>query len=135
MGNAFLSSIPFAFASSLKMSLPFNLFAYGYLLLSIASIIMHSGFKSKMIRKLKELDSKILELVKTDEYEFKVLKEYDKLQDMKVELKRQEDGVELQKFKIENQKILIAWMVAEKQQTTEINVENYENNSSPDLEL
>lgn len=102
MGNAFLSTIPFAFATSINMGLGFSIFAFIYLISSIASICVHMLYgKEKMFNKIKNLDQDILELVKTDEQEFEILKEYDKIETLEREIKGKEREIEKQKRLIE----------------------------------
>jgi len=103
MGNAFLSTIPFAFATSINMGLGFSIFAWAYLWSSIASICVHMLYgKEKMLNKIKEIDQELLNLTKTNKQEFEILREYDKIETLEKEIKGKEREIENQKRIIEN---------------------------------
>ena len=102
MGNAFVSLIPFAFATSISIALGFSIFAFTYLISSIASICVHMLYgKDKIKEKIKEMDQEILELVKTDDAEFEILKEYDRIETLEKEIAKKEREIEKQKRLIE----------------------------------
>ena len=102
MGNAFLSTIPFAFATSINMGLGFSIFAFTYLISSIASICVHMLYgKEKMFKRIQELDQELLQLVKINNNEFEILKEYDKIETLEREIKNREREIEKQKRLIE----------------------------------
>lgn len=102
MGNAFLSAVPFAFATSINMGLAFTIFAMAYIVLSTSSICIHMLYgKEKMSNKIKDIDQELLALIKADEKEFYLLTEYDKIETLKNEIKDREQEIENQKRIIE----------------------------------
>ena len=103
IGNAFLSTIPFAFATSINMGLGFSIFAFAYLFSSISSICVHMLYgKEKMLNKIKDLDQEILNLTKTNKQEFEILREYDKIETLEKEIKCKEREINQQKRLVEN---------------------------------
>lgn len=102
-GNAFLSTIPFAFATSINMGLGFSIFAFAYLFSSISSICIHMLYgKEKMLNKIKDLDQEILNLTKTNKQEFEILREYDKIETLEKEIKGKEREINQQKRLVKN---------------------------------
>lgn len=103
MANAFISTIPFAFATSINLGLGFSIFAWAYLWSSIASICVHMLYgKEKMLNKIKEIDQELLNLTKTNKQEFEILRAYDKIETLEKEIKGKEREIENQKRIIEN---------------------------------
>lgn len=103
MANAFISAVPFAFATSINMGLGFSIFAWVYLWSSIASICVHMLYgKGKMLEKIKSIDQLMYHFVKTNSHEFDVLKEFDKIETMQKEIKAKEREIEKQKRLVEN---------------------------------
>ena len=103
IGNAFLSTIPFAFATSINMGLGFSIFAFAYLFSSISSICVHMLYgKEKMLNKIKDLDQEILNLTKTNKQEFEILREYDKIETLEKEFKGKEREINQQKRLVKN---------------------------------
>ena len=110
IGNAFLSLVPFSIFTSINFGIGLTIFAISYTSLSVVSLLVNHAFKDGARKRIGEIDQEILELVKTNDDEFMILKEYHKVQDMQNKLNTQkrllEEMIEKKYNKNHNKKIV-----------------------------
>ena len=87
--NAITSSVPFAIFTILNISIWLTLFGALYLVSSMSAICINNLLKNKTLLKISDIDQQILNIVKSDDDEMVILKEYYKVQDIQKNLNKE----------------------------------------------
>ena len=89
MANAFVSLIPFSIFTGINLGLSLTLISVFYTVSSIVALCVNFSTKDKILKKIGAIDQEILDLVKKDQEEFTILREYHNVKDLQNKLDKQ----------------------------------------------